>query len=581
MSIIKELEKELCKKVKKLGYPLEEIKFVPSSRPDLGDYQINDAMNLGKILHCNPREIAEKIMKELETDDRLERLNIAGPGFINISLSSKFYLDAANKLLENLENNIDRQPQKKIFIDYGGANIAKTLHVGHLRPADIGEAIKRLTKLLGQEVISDVHFGDIGRQSGMVIYEMKERFPDLVYFKEDYNGEEAELPITKEDLQEIYPTASAKAKENDEVMEIVRDITIKIEEEHPGYTALWNKIKELSKEDIKEIYEKLNTTFDLWEGETDCYPYLPETIDRLKKQNLLYESEGALVVDVKEDTDTEPMPPLVILKGNGGTVYQTRDLATLLSREKRFAPDEVWYFTDNRQELYFKQVFRVAKKGKIVPEPTELKFFGIGTMNDRDGKPFKTRDGGVMSLVNLMELVKEQTLSKINTNLVEDDKKHQTAEQIAIAALKYADLLPCRNKDFIFDINKFADMDGKTGTYLLYSTVRMKSLITKWNQDVNKLKITKLKDISDQEIIKTLLRMPVILTNAYQEKSLNEIAEYLYKLTSTYNKFYAENHILKCEDEELKHSWIALTKIVYDTNKLLLNTLGIEIPEKM
>lgn len=580
MSIIKDVEKIIKQHIIDAGYEVDKVVLEVSGRPDLGEYQINNAFNLGKQNHCNPREVAEKIVQELEKEDIFTNINIAGAGFINISLSDKFYIDSMNKLLENLDNNIDKHETKKIFMDYGGANIAKTLHVGHLRSADVGEANKRLAQTLGYEVISDVHFGDIGRQSGMVIYEMMERFPNLVYFKEDYNGEDEELPITKEDLQEIYPTASNKAKESEDVMNRVREITMLIEQGHKGYSMLWDKIKKLSIEDIKEIYDKLNTTFDLYEGETDCYPYIPEVIKILKDKSLIYESEGAMVVDVKEDTDTEPMPPLVVLKGNGGTVYQTRELATLLSREKRFAPDEIWYFTDNRQELYFKQVFRVAKKAEIVPKETGLKFFGFGTMNGTDGKPFKTRAGGVMNLVDLMEMVKEITASKINMDLVSEEDKDSVAEKISIAALKYADFLPYRSKDFIFDVNKFADLDGKTGPYLLYSTVRMNSLLEKSKQNIDLLKATKLSG-SEKETIKSLLELPNILNSSFESKSLNDIADYLYRLTSNYNKFYSENHILTCQDIALQETWLSLTKLVHDTNLLLLNILAIEVPEKM
>ena len=538
-------------------------------------------MNLGKELKRNPREVAEEIVACLKTDSRLINLNIAGPGFINLSLSEDFYIEAINEMIDNIENNIDKIESKKIMMDYGGANIAKTLHVGHLRSANIGEAIKRLAKLLGNEVISDVHFGDIGRQSGMVIYELKERYPNLNYFDENHTGEYDELPITEKDLQEIYPTASQKAKENEEIMNEVHEITKKIEENDPAYTALWNKIRDLSIKDIKGIYKRLNTTFDLWEGETDCYPYIPKVIEVLKEKNLIYESEGAMVVDTIEETDKEPMPPLVVLKGNGGTVYQTRELATILSREERFSPDEIWYFTDNRQELYFKQVFRVAEKSGIALDKTELKFFGFGTMNGTDGKPFKTRSGGVMNLVDLIEMVKDETRKRMNIEMVGEDNLEEVAEIVAIAALKYADFLPYRSKDYIFDVNKFVDLEGKTGPYLLYSTVRMKSLLNKANHKVTKDEEKTLSNETDKEVIQVLLKLPVVLKKAYEEKSLNEIAEYLYKLTSTYNKFYSENHILTCEDQTLKNAWLSLTQIVYDTNTLLLNTLGIDIPEKM
>ncbi len=580
MSIIKNVENKIKNHIIDAGYQVDHVILEPSSRKDLGEYQINSAFQLGKENHCNPREVAEKIVIELEKDSIFQNINIAGAGFINLSFCNQFYLDSMNQMLENIENNIDKQESKKIFMDYGGANIAKTLHVGHLRSADIGEALKRLTKLLGHEVISDVHFGDIGRQSGMVIYEMKERYPHLNYFHDPVVGEYDELPITVEDLQEIYPIASEKAKNNEEVMEEVRNIAMDIEEGYPNYTVLWNKIKELSIKDIRSIYDRLNTTFDLYEGESDCYPYIPEVVKILKEKNLIRESEGAMVVDVKEETDTEPMPPLVVLKGNGGTVYQTRELATILSREKRFSPDEIWYFADNRQELYFKQVFRVAKKAELVSPQTELKFFGFGTMNGSDGKPFKTRAGGVMNLIDLMEMVKNITASKINMDLVKETDKDQTAEKISIAALKYADFLPYRSKDFIFDINKFADLEGKTGPYLLYSTVRIGSLLEKANQDISNLTMKKISEV-EKETVRTLLELPTVLNNAFESKSLNEIADYLYRLTSNYNKFYAENHILTCEDEDLKESWLALSKLVRTTNLLLLDTLAIEVPEKM
>ena len=383
-------------------------------------------------------------------------------------------------------------------------------------------------------------------------------------------------------MQEIYPTANTKAKESEEVMNEVHRITNELENGNKAYNALWDKIKELSIEDIRGIYDFLNTTFDLYEGEIECYPYIPELIEKLKDRNLLYESEGAMVVDVKEETDTEPMPPLVILKSNGGTVYQTRDLATILSRMKRFNPEEIWYFTDNRQELYFKQVFRVAQKAEIVNKDTELRFFGFGSMNGPDGKPFKTRAGDVLSLHELIKMVKETTASKISVDLVAPEKREKTSEQIAVAALKYADLLPDRSKDFIFDINKFADLDGKTGPYLLYSTVRIKSLLEKSESSVENIKIKVIpEDDTFKEVMRIILEMPTILTKALQDKSLNGICDYLYRLTSSYNRFYATNHILTCKNADLKESYLALSKLVKNVNLLLLDTLAIEVPEKM
>jgi len=584
MSIIKELEKEVEKTIKKAGYEVENFVFVPSSRPDLGDYQINDAMSLAKIYQENPRVIAEKIVKELELDQRFTNINIAGPGFINVTLTDEFLISSMNKILEDINNNIDRVSPKKIMMDYGGANIAKTLHVGHLRSANIGEAVKRLARLLGHEVISDVHFGDIGRQSGMVISEIKERYPHLPYFDASYTGdyEEVDFTITPEELGEIYPTASGKAKESEEKMAEVVEITKQLEKGHKAYTALWNKIKEVSIKDINAVYQRLNTEFDLLEGESDCYPYIDKMMGKLEASGLLEESEGAKIINVKKESDDCPMPPLVVIKSNGGTLYATHDLATICSRMERFSPEEIWYFADNRQALYFEQVFRTCHLTSLVGEKTNLEFCGFGTMTGSDGRPFKTRDGGVMTLKDLIKSIKEETLKRINIDIVEAPKREETAEVIAIAALKYADFLPFRTKDYVFDPVKFTDLEGKTGPYLLYSTVRMNSLLEKVEKEgIKEVSFHKLKGTNDRLLALTILKMPTVLRKALEVKSLNEIAEYLYKLTSIYNSFYAENKVLTEEDEQLKSTWTALTKLTASINLLLLNTLGIKVPEKM
>lgn len=579
MSYIKTIENDIIKAMNNIGYTVEQVDLTPSNRPDLGDYQINDAMKLAKTYHQNPREIAEKIKVELEKDYRFENINIAGPGFINISISNKALLEFLNELNKDVRNNLDPKNKKKVFIDYGGANIAKTLHVGHLRSANIGEALKRLAKALGNEVISDVHFGDIGRQSGIVISEIKRLHPNLAYFKDGYDGEEVDFSITAEELGEIYPRASIASKEDEKRMEEVSQITAELEQGHKGYTALWNKVKEVSIDDIKKIYIKLNTDFDLWEGESDCYPYIPETIAKIKEGNYLYESEGALVIDVAEETDTSPMPPLVVIKSNGATLYATRELATIYSRVKRFDPDELWYVTDFRQGLYFEQVFRASKKTKLVRPEVEFKHLGFGTMNGPDGKPFKTRDGGVMDLKSLIDLVIKETTARLNPNITDENERKEIAEKIAIAALKYADFLPFRTTDYVFEPSKFSDLEGKTGPYLLYSTIRMKSLLNKSDFEAYDVKV--LENKTDRDIAITLLNLPIIIEKSYEVKSLNDIAEYLYKLTSVYNKFYAENRILTEENINLKKSWLAITSIVKQTNEMLLNILGIDVPEKM
>ena len=581
MSLLKTIEEDLTKKMNEASIPIEKVTLLESKRKDLGDYQLNDAMSLAKILHKSPMLIAEDMKKILEESNYFSKVEIAAVGFLNVTLKDELLVDFVNNYYNSDSKDVDKLVNKKIFLDYGGANIAKTLHVGHLRSANIGEALKRLTKRLGQEVICDVHFGDIGRQSGMVIYELRNRYPNLNYFKEEESDNWDELPITAKDLEEIYPVASTKAKEDENIMEEVRLITKELEEGKPNYVALWDKIKKLSIEDIKGVYKKFNTDFDLWEGESDCYSYMMPMLEELRKDGYLKKSEGAEIIEIKEDTDKAPMPDLVVVKSNGATLYATRELATMVSRVKRFNPDEMWYLTDLRQGLYFEQVFRAAHKTKIVSDDTKLEFFGFGTMNGPDGKPFKTRDGGALSLKSLLKEVKEE-VENHSHNLENEENKDEIIEQIAVAAIKYADLLSNRTTDYIFDPKKFVDVEGKTGPYLLYTTIRMKSLLKKAKENnLDYSKYTKISEEVEKELITLLLAKNKVLHKAYDTKELNVISDYLYQLTSTYSKFYEKCHVLTEKDKNIQENWLLLTKNVYDTNVELLTILGIEIPEKM
>lgn len=581
MSLLKTIEEDLTKKMNEAFIPIEKVTLLESKRKDLGDYQLNDAMSLAKILHKNPMLIAEDMKKVLEESNYFSKVEIAAVGFLNVTLKDELLIDFVNNYYNSDSKDVDKLVNKKIFLDYGGANIAKTLHVGHLRSANIGEALKRLTKRLGQEVICDVHFGDIGRQSGMVIYELRNRYPNLNYFKEEESDNWDELPITAKDLEEIYPVASTKAKEDENIMDEVRLITKELEEGKPNYVALWDKIKKLSIEDIKGVYKKFNTDFDLWEGESDCYSYMMPMLEELRKDGYLKKSEGAEIIEIKEDTDKAPMPDLVVVKSNGATLYATRELATMVSRVKRFNPDEMWYLTDLRQGLYFEQVFRAAHKTKIVSDDTKLEFFGFGTMNGPDGKPFKTRDGGALSLKSLLKEVKEE-VENHSHNLETEENKDEIIEQIAVAAIKYADLLSNRTTDYIFDPKKFVDVEGKTGPYLLYTTIRMKSLLKKAKENnLDYSKYTKISEEVEKELITLLLAKNKVLHKAYDTKELNVISDYLYQLTSTYSKFYEKCHVLTEKDKNIQENWLLLTKNVYDTNVELLTILGIEIPEKM
>ena len=580
MNFLNTVEKDILNKFKENNIPLDEVKLLTSGKKELGDYQINDAMKLAKVMHKSPREIAEKLVKYLEETGYFKDINIAGAGFINLSFKDELLTKYVEKVIKSSTKDVEKLDSERIIIDYGGANIAKTLHVGHLRSANIGEALKRLARYLGKEVISDVHFGDIGRQSGMVIYEIKQRYPHLNYFSGKEETTWDELPIIGKDLEEIYPTASNKAKANEEIMNEVREITAELESgKNKGYVALWDKIKEISTKDIKSIYKELNTDFNLWEGESDAFPYIKETLDIMEKSGYLVESEGTKIVEVIEDDDKAPMPPLVVIKSNGTTLYATRELATITSRIKRFNPNEIWYIVDMRQGLYFEQVFRASYKTGLVPKSTVLEYYGFGTMNGADGKPFKTRDGNAATLKGLIKSVKEEILTHMNKDM---DNKEETAEKIAIATIKYADFLPNRTTDYIFEPSKFIDVEGKTGPYILYNTIRMKSILKKVEeQGLNYSNYYNEPTGTEKEIILLLMEKNSILHKAYNNKDLSPIADYLYNLTSLYSRFYEKHHILTESDEKTRESWLTLTKLVKETNEELLNILAIDVPEKM
>ena len=584
MSIYTELKQELKQILKNAGYEVETLSLETSNRRDLGEYQLNDAMQLARTYKQNPREIAAKIVAELEKDDRFTNINIAGPGFINISLSEKYAKDILNRINEDVFNNIDKKDYKKVVIDYGGANVAKALHVGHLRSANIGEALKRLALLLGYDALGDAHLGDYGRPLGLVLREIKARYPDLEYFDENYEGDfsEVELPITNADLEIIYPYASNKSKEDEQYLEEAREITLRIQKHEKGYYDLWKRIVDISKEDIKKTYADLNVSFEIWNGESDEMEFFDDLKKIYEEKNLLVESEGARVVEVATDEDKAPMPPLLFIRSNGVASYETTDLAAILERKVNFNPDEMWYVVDGRQALHFEQTFRAARKAELISDEVVLEHVGFGTMNGKDGKPFKTRDGGVMSLKSLMDLVYQETYKKITNESLVGEEKESVAKTVAMAALKYADLLPYRGTDYIFEVEKFSDLEGKTGPYLLYSTIRMKSLLNKAiEQGIEFKEVKELKGETEKDLVLTLLYLPDLLDKSLEAKSLNEIADYIYKLTSIYNKFYSEHKVLVEENKDLQESWLVLTNVIYKVNMLLLDVLGIKVPNKM
>lgn len=573
MTFIKETEKYLENVLKELGYETEVV-LVPSSRKDLGDYQLNICMSLAKKYGKNPREIAESIVSHL--DDRFYDVNIAGPGFINLKINDKYLMDYFNPRINDFDKMLDKNDKKKIIIDYGGANAAKALHVGHMRSANIGEALKRLAKALGNETIGDVHLGDLGRQSGMIITEIKKRNPQLVYFDENYKGEYPKLEITKEQLAEYYPAANIEAKANEERMEEVRRVTALVDEGKEPYFSMWKDIVEVSKEAIKSSYDYLNCNFELWNGELSSLKYVDDTLKVLAPY--MYESNGAKVIDIAKEDDKVEMPPLIVIKNDGSTIYATRDLATIYERVKVYDPDEIWYVVDARQSLYFEQVFRASYKSKLVKEECKLAHYGFGTINGKDGKPYKTRDGGVLPLDELLKLVKEE-LSKRLTKETSEEEKEKILDILTVATVKYADLLPYRTTDYIFDIEKFCSFEGKTGPYILYTMVRINSILSKL--DTSKYNINGIYSTTEKDIYLKLLELPKMITSSYNEKATGYICDFLFELCSLFNKFYNECNIVNETNKEVQESRIALLKLVYNVGYNLLNILAIEIPSKM
>ncbi len=571
------------------GYTIESKAVKLSDRPDLSQFQCNEAFEIAKATRQNPRVVAEKIAAELRQNPVFKDVSVAGPGFINISLSDTFLANYIQEMSIDPKMGIRADKPKKILIDYGGANVAKPLHVGHLRSAIIGEGLKRLAKELGHDVIGDVHLGDWGRPLGIVISEIKRRNPELVYFDENYTGEyPSESPVTMNDLNEIYPTASAAAKEDEERMREAREATAILQNEdrpgHRGYYALWQHIINESIKDLKQSYDKLGVNFELWRGESDCIKSIPEMMDILAKKNLLRQSNGATVMDVDEPTDSSPVPPLILKTQSDSVGYQTTELATIYERVKEFEPDEIWYVVDGRQEMHFKQVFRGAYKSGIVPEDMKLRFIGFGTMNGKDGKPFKTRDGGVMKLSDLLELVQKSSEKRLEESGVQfsEEEKKDSAYKIADATIKYADALSNRETDYIFDIDKFVETQGKTGPYILYSAVRINSLLKKaLEQGIEPGKIQEPSKNEERMLMLTISRLPDIVDMAFENKSLTEIANYLYELNSAYNSFYNTTKVIGEQDKDKQKSWIQLSSMVGKINKKLLDTMAIEEPERM
>ena len=585
--VIEILQEELSAAFEKAGYDKKYAKVGVSNRPDLCQYQCNGALAAAKEYHKAPIQMANEVVEFLKDSESFKEIAAQAPGFINMSVSDIFLADYINKMAASETLGLDKaENPETIVIDYGGANVAKPLHVGHLRSAVIGESIKRTARYLGHKVIGDVHLGDWGLQIGLIITELKHRKPELVYFDESFDGEyPTEPPFTMSDLEEIYPYASGYSKEHPEYKEEAQTATAELQSGRKGYLALWQHIINVSVADLKKIYTKLNVEFDLWKKESDAQPYIPQMVQDMKDGGYAHIDQGALVVDVKEETDTKEIPPCMILKSNGATLYNTTDLATIVERRRLFDPDEIIYVVDKRQSLYFEQVFRCARKTKIIGEDVKLEFVGFGTMNGKDGKPFKTRDGGVLRLEKLLEDVNEQVLDKMKDRDMDKDMIDDAAAKISLAAIKYGDLSNQASKDYIFDVDRFTSFEGNTGPYILYTIVRTKSLLAKVKaQNITvdeKSAIEPADSKSETDVMLALTKWSETVNAAFEEHAPHKICQFVYELSDTFNKFYHENKIVTNENEKQRDSYIKLSALVGKVLETAIDLLGLEAPERM
>lgn len=585
---------EVTKAFTECGYDAKYAKVTLSNRPDLCEYQCNGAMAAAKEYKKAPFMIADEVVEKLAVNPMFAMAESVKPGFLNLKIDEAYLADYVAKMQEDEGRfGCDKtEAPKTIMIDYGGPNVAKPLHVGHLRSAIIGESVKRIGKFMGHNVIGDVHLGDWGLQMGLIITELKQRRPELVYFDDTYTGEyPEEAPFTISELEEIYPTASKKSKEDEAYKEAAMQATFELQHGKRGYQALLKHILNVSVTDLKRNYANLNVSFELWKGESDAQPYIPDMVQKMKDDGFAYISDGALVVDVKEETDTKEIPPCMILKSDGASLYNTTDLATMVWRMKDYNPDELIYVVDKRQELYFTQVFRCARKTGIVKPETELKFLGFGTMNGKDGRPFKTRDGGVMRLEHLISGINEEMLAKIQENQktkenlgISTEEAENTAKMVALAAIKYGDLSNQASKDYIFDIDRFTSFEGNTGPYILYTIVRIKSILNKYHglgKDDSGAVIGAAHSKSEKDLMLELSKFNAVMESAFEETAPHKICSYIYDLANAFNSFYHGTKIMSEENETVQKSYIRLLELTKSVLETCIDVLGFSAPERM
>lgn len=569
------------------GYDGKYGKTGISNRPDLCEYQCNGAMAASKEYKKAPFMIGDEVVAKLQDNPAFEKIECVKPGFINMVMSAEFIGNYVREMSETDKFGCNADVKEDvIFIDYGGANVAKPLHIGHLRSAVIGESVKRICSFMGYKTIGDVHLGDWGLQMGLIITELKERKPELPYFDESFEGEyPAEAPFTISELEEIYPCASGKSKEDAEFKKAAQQATFELQNGHKGYTALWKHIINVSVTDLKKNYDNLNVSFDLWKGESDAQPYIADMVQKFIDDGIAYESQGAIVVDIAEEGDSKEFPPCIVQKSDGAANYETSDLATLIEREKLYAPKSYIYLADKRQDLHYTQFFRVAKKSGIVKPETDLKFIGFGTMNGSDGKPFKTRQGGVLRLEYLIKEIEDKVYEKIMENrTVEESEARNTAKMVGLAALKYGDLSNQASKDYVFDIDRFTSFEGDTGPYILYTIVRIKSILKKYEATgatVDGLKIVNPDNESGRSLMLELTKLSDVMDSAFADTAPHKICKFIYDLSNAFNHFYHETKILSEEDEAKKKGYIALIDLTKNVLVTCIDVLGIEAPERM
>ena len=564
------------------GYDASFGRVTVSNRPDLCEYQCNGALAAAKQYKCAPIMIAKAVVEKLDAND-YSMVEAVMPGFINLKLSGSFLANYLNEMRTAEAFGLQKSGEgKTIVVDYGGPNVAKPLHIGHLRSAIIGESLKRLYKFFGYNTIGDVHLGDWGLQMGLIITELHERKPDLVYFDENYQGEyPAEAPFTISELEEIYPAASAKKKEDSDFADRAHTATFELQSGRRGYRAIWDHIMRISVADMTRIYDNLDVHFEKWLGESDADPYIPPMVEDLKARGLAVQSEGAWVVPVAEETDKKEIPPMILVKSDGSAIYATTDLATMVQRMADWNPDKILYLTDKRQSLHFEQVFRAARKSGIVKKTTELEHIGFGTMNGKDGKPFKTREGGVMRLERLIAELTDFVRAKVVENqIVAADEVDAPTAKIALAALKYGDLSNQPIKDYIFDMDRFASFEGNTGPYIVYTIVRIKSILAKYGAWEN-LTIQEPANEYAKDLMIAITKFAPNLETALKFSAPNLVCAYIYELAGAVNKFYHETRILTEEDEGKKAGYIALIGLAKRLLESCLDILGFEAPEKM